>query len=75
MIPQVRLGIEDSVHRMRVASRRLRSALATFRPLFDREVGDRLREELKWLGGVLGPARDAEVMHERLRSRSGHPGR
>ena len=66
--PQVRLGIEDSVHRMRVASRRLRSALATFRPLFDRETGDRLREELKWLGGVLGPARDAEVMHERLRT-------
>ncbi|MFP5355381.1 MAG: fused MFS/spermidine synthase, partial [Gemmatimonadota bacterium] len=26
----------------------------------------RLREEARWAGGVLGPVRDAEVMHERL---------
>jgi CHAD domain-containing protein len=64
--PDVRTETDDAVHKMRVATRRLRSALATFRPLFDREVTDPLREELKWLGGVLGEARDAEVMHEHL---------
>ena len=51
---------------MRVATRRLRSALATFRPLLDREQTEPLREELKWIAGMLGAARDAEVMQERL---------
>ncbi|MCW2621253.1 MAG: domain containing protein, partial [Frankiales bacterium] len=66
--PQVRQDLPDSVHKMRVATRRLRSALQTFRPFLHREVTDSLREELRWLAGVLGEARDAEVMHERLRA-------
>jgi CHAD domain-containing protein len=53
---------------MRVATRRLRSSLATFRPLFQREQTEALRAELKWLGDLLGAARDAEVMHQRLRA-------
>ncbi len=65
--PLVRLDAEDSVHQMRVATRRLRSALATYRPLLDRTVTDPLRDELKWVGAVLGEARDAEVIRERLR--------
>jgi CHAD domain-containing protein len=40
----------DAVHQMRVATRRLRSALATYRPLLDRERTDPVRQELKWLG-------------------------
>lgn len=64
--PQVRLDVEDAVHRMRVATRRLRSALATFRPLFDREVVETLRQELAWLASVLGAARDAEVLRAHL---------
>jgi CHAD domain-containing protein len=56
----------DAVHQMRVATRRLRSALATYRPLLDRERTDPVREELKWLGQILGGARDAEVLHWRL---------
>ncbi|MBA3311210.1 MAG: CYTH and CHAD domain-containing protein, partial [Nocardioidaceae bacterium] len=64
--PEVRRDVPDGVHKMRVALRRLRSALATFRPLVDQEVTEPLREELKWIGGVLGDARDAEVMHGRL---------
>jgi CHAD domain-containing protein len=47
-----------------VATRRLRSALATYRPVVDREAGDRIREELKWLASELGVARDAEVQRE-----------
>jgi CHAD domain-containing protein len=56
----------DGVHKMRVATRRLRSALATFRPLVDRGVTDPIRDELKWIAAVLGGARDAEVLRERL---------
>lgn len=66
--PHVRVDAEDAVHKMRVATRRLRSAFATDRPLLDRAATDPLREELKWLGGVLGGARDAEVMRDRLRA-------
>ncbi len=65
---QVRRDVPDSLHKMRVAIRRLRSALATYRPLLDRTVSDPLRDELKWLAGILGEVRDAEVMHERLTS-------
>jgi len=64
--PRVRQDLPEAVHDMRVAMRRLRSALATFRPLLDRAVTEPLREELKWVGGVLGEARDSEVIHERL---------
>ncbi len=65
--PSVRVDVEDAVHKMRVAVRRTRSALATYRRLLDRDVTDPLRDELKWLGGVLGPVRDAEVMRDHLR--------
>ena len=56
----------DGVHKMRVATRRLRSALATFRPLLDRTITDPLRDELKWIAAELGGARDAEVLRMRL---------
>lgn len=56
----------DAVHQMRVATRRLRSALSTYRPLLEREHTDPLRDELQWLGHLLGGARDAEVMKWRL---------
>jgi CHAD domain-containing protein len=64
--PEVRRDLPDSVHKMRVATRRLRSALATYRPVVDREAGDQLRSELRWFAGELGGARDAEVLRERL---------
>jgi CHAD domain-containing protein len=66
--PGVRRDVPDAVHKMRVATRRLRSALRTFRPLLDRAATDPLRDELRWLAGVLGAARDTEVMHARLRT-------
>lgn len=67
--PLVREDLPDGVHAMRVATRRLRSALATYRPFLGREITEPLREELKWLGGVLGDARDAEVQRGRLLDR------
>ena len=65
--PLVRVDSPDAVHKMRVAVRRLRSALATYRRLLDRSTTDPLRDELRWLGRVLGPVRDAEVTRENLR--------
>jgi CHAD domain-containing protein len=62
----VRLDHEDAVHKMRVAVRRLRSTLATYRRLLDEPRAERLRSELKWLGGVLGPVRDAEVIRRHI---------
>lgn len=53
---------------MRVTLRRLRSILATFAPLFDADAVAPLRDELKWVAGELGGARDAEVVHKRLSS-------
>lgn len=61
----VRRDLPDSVHQMRVAARRLRSALATFSPLLEPEASG-LREELKWLASELGAIRDTEVMLDRL---------
>ncbi|WP_426998558.1 CHAD domain-containing protein [Pseudarthrobacter sp. N5] len=65
--PGVRLGETDAVHAMRSATRRARSALATYRKLFNKAAGKKIEEDLKWLALILGRARDAEVMRERLR--------
>jgi CHAD domain-containing protein len=67
--PGVRRDLPDSVHQMRVATRRMRSAFKTYRKVIDRTVTDPIGDELKWLAGELGVARDQEVLAERLRSR------
>ncbi|MGP4032733.1 CYTH and CHAD domain-containing protein [Pseudarthrobacter sp. 1C304] len=64
--PGVREDAPDSVHQLRVAARRIRSALATFRPLTDAGTARTLRSELQWLAGTVGAARDNEVMQDRL---------
>jgi CHAD domain-containing protein len=67
--PGVRIGTDaEDVHQARVATRRLRSDLRTFKPLLDGEWADSLREELSWLGAELGRVRDAEVQRDRLRA-------
>ncbi|WP_103536086.1 CYTH and CHAD domain-containing protein [Streptomyces sp. SM11] len=67
--PAVRRDQPDSVHRMRVATRRLRSTFKTHRKLLDRELTDPLGAELKWLAAELGLDRDQEVLDERLGTR------
>ncbi|GHG93010.1 CYTH and CHAD domain-containing protein [Streptomyces lanatus] len=64
--PAVRRDVYDSVHKMRVATRRMRSAFKTYGKVLDREVTDPIGEELKWLAGELGVDRDQEVLTERL---------
>ncbi|WP_157875950.1 CYTH and CHAD domain-containing protein, partial [Streptacidiphilus griseoplanus] len=65
----VRRDQPDSVHQMRVATRRLRSALRSFRKVLDRRATDPVADELKWLGAELGADRDREVLTERLHDR------
>lgn len=67
--PRVREDAPEGVHLMRVATRRLRSALGTFRSLLEADAASGLREELRWLAGVLGAVRDLQVLQERLRDR------
>ena len=68
--PGVRLGDDpEDVHQMRVATRRLRSDLRTFRPVVDKKWSDPVRGELEWLGGLLGQVRDTEVLLDRLDAR------
>jgi len=65
----VRAGEERAVHKMRIAARRIRSALTTYSPVLDGDSVDGIREDLRWLGQVLGEARDAQVLRGRLLER------
>jgi CHAD domain-containing protein len=59
----VRLGGDpEAVHDVRVATRRLRSGLRTFRSVLEPSWAVRLRDELGWLAAELGPVRDVDVM-------------
>jgi CHAD domain-containing protein len=64
--PAVRRDVEDAVHSMRVATRRMRAAFRSYATVLDRAVTDPIGEELKWLAGELGVDRDREVLTERL---------
>jgi CHAD domain-containing protein len=65
--PGLRLGDDpEDLHKFRVATRRSRAMIRATKPL----LGERLKplaDELKWLGGVLGPVRDFDVLLMRLR--------
>ena len=56
----------DSVHQMRVTTRRLRATLRSFGTVIPRSATSELAAELKWLGGLLGEARDGEVLPRHL---------
>ena len=64
--PGVLADQPDAVHRSRVATRRMRSALATFEPLFATATVRALRAELAWHAVELGVPRDAEVLRDSL---------
>jgi len=60
--PGTRLSTEiESLHQMRVATRRLRAVLRTCRPILLPAWVTSLEQELRWLSEVLGPARDLDV--------------
>ncbi|HET8893635.1 MAG TPA: CYTH and CHAD domain-containing protein [Gaiellaceae bacterium] len=68
--PGTRLGRDpESLHDMRVATRRSRALLHAGRTLVADDTTD-LDGELKWLGGILGSVRDLDVLLGRLQDRA-----
>ena len=66
--PGARAGDDPRhIHQMRVAARRLRAALRLFGDLLPPQAGG-LSDELKWIAGQLGQARDLDVQIQRLRA-------
>lgn len=55
----------EQVHKMRVATRSMRAALRLFKGVLPPSL-TALADEVKWLGGILGGVRDADVMTERV---------
>jgi len=58
---------EPLVHATRVAIRRLRATLRTFREVYDEERAAVLAEEVRWFALLLGEVRDLDVLQKRLR--------
>lgn len=67
--PKARLAEFDAVHKMRVATRRIRSTLRDYGAILDRNVTGEVQSELKWLADVLGEVRDLEVLRMRFTER------
>jgi inorganic triphosphatase YgiF len=55
----------DALHQVRVALRRLRSAMSLFRPVIAGDDLVSLGGELRWITSELGPARDLDVFVQR----------
>lgn len=51
----------EGVHQVRVAFRRMRSALTLFRDAIPREATELWNDEMRWIAGELGNARDLDV--------------
>ena len=56
----------EAIHQGRIAIRRLRAAMALFKPMVFDFAYRRLRDELKWLAGLFGVARDMDVLRANL---------
>lgn len=64
--PAVLAGIDDGIHQMRVAVRRLRATLSAFGKLLPENQRQWASEELRWLADALGPARNLDVFETAL---------
>jgi inorganic triphosphatase YgiF len=58
----VEAGDSEGVHQMRVGLRRLRAAFSFFKDLLHDAESERIKRDLRWLLGELGPARDLDVL-------------
>jgi CHAD domain-containing protein len=61
----VRADVYDSVHQMRVTTRKIRSLLQSSEASFGLSDGAWILDELRQLAAILGEARDAEVLAQR----------
>ncbi|MEX0846386.1 MAG: CHAD domain-containing protein, partial [Ilumatobacteraceae bacterium] len=65
--PHLRLDApDDSVHKARVATRRLRSDLQTLHPVLDPDAVKHIDGELRWLAAQIGAVRDIDVLVEHV---------
>jgi inorganic triphosphatase YgiF len=64
--PALIRGDPEGVHQMRVGLRRLRAAMSLFAALLHDPQTAAIKNELKWLAGELGPARELEVLLSRV---------
>lgn len=64
--PGVARGDAEALHQMRVAIRRLRTAISLFRDVVAGEETDEIAAELRWLRAATGPARDLDVFIEEV---------
>jgi inorganic triphosphatase YgiF len=64
--PAALAGHPDGVHQMRVAVRRLRSALSMLKSMLPRDQRIWAASELKWLADGLSPARNWDVLGDSL---------
>jgi inorganic triphosphatase YgiF len=64
--PAVLSAQPEGVHQMRVAVRRLRSAISSLKKFLPQDDVQWVTEELRWLGGTLGPARNLDVFAAEL---------
>jgi inorganic triphosphatase YgiF len=56
----------EAVHQLRVAARRLRSALATFRPVVEDTRYEAVKGELRWLAKAFDNARNLDVFADEV---------
>ena len=56
----------EGVHQVRVALRRMRSALSVFKDVFEPEYHQAFSGEVRWLADELGDARDWDVLDEEV---------
>ena len=59
--PGTSAGQPEALHQMRIGLRRLRAAIALFEDIVAGDERDRIVEELRWITGELGPARELDV--------------
>lgn len=65
-LPRLREGKPEASHKIRVACRRSRSMLRTYRPLIDGGWADELAAQIADFTEIVAPERDIEVVRESL---------
>lgn len=63
-------GDAEAIHRLRVATRRLRAALRMLREIAPGHEAENAADELGWLCGAIGAVRDLDVLAQMLEQRA-----
>jgi len=63
-------GDAEAIHRLRVATRRLRAALRMLREIAPGQEAENAADELGWLCGAIGAVRDLDVLAQMLEQRA-----